>query len=167
MLCFMYVITIYMSDINECIENSTPCLDFRNSSSRDWNKNNYSSLCCVNTYGSYYCVEYDPIIKPSPPPTKAITIDSADFSPKNKISRKATATTMSIVHWKSTRSPNRASSETQQETKKTKAEKKRQRFERRLVKYEELPEYLRDNEYILDYYRCEWPLKDAFLNVFS
>ena len=74
MLCFMYVITIYMSDINKCIENSTPCLDFRNSSSRDWNKNNYSSLCCVNTYGSYYCVEYDPIIKPSPPPTKAITI---------------------------------------------------------------------------------------------
>ena len=74
MLCFMYVITIYMSYINKCIENSTLCLDFRNSSSRDWNKNNYSSLCCVNTYGSYYCVEYDPIIKPSPPPTKAITI---------------------------------------------------------------------------------------------
>ena len=93
--------------------------------------------------------------------------DPVDFSPKNKISRKATATTMSIVRRKRTRSPNRASLETQQETKKTKAEKKRQRFERRLVKYEELPEYLRDNEYILDYYRCEWPLKDAFLNVFS
>uniref|UniRef100_A0A7N2MSJ3 Uncharacterized protein n=1 Tax=Quercus lobata TaxID=97700 RepID=A0A7N2MSJ3_QUELO len=46
---------------------------------------------------------------------------------------------------KSAGSPNRAGSETQQETKKTKAEK-RQRFERRLVKYEELPEYLRDNE---------------------
>ena len=67
----MFVITIYMSDINECIENSTPCLDFWNSSSRDWNKNNESSLRCINTYGSYNCVE---IIKPSPPPTKAITI---------------------------------------------------------------------------------------------
>ena len=77
------------------------------------------------------------------------------------------ATTMSIVRRKSARSSNRAGSETQQETKKMKAEKKRQRFERRLVKYEELPEYLRDNEYILDYYRCEWPLKDTFLSVFS
>nr|POE88716.1 wall-associated receptor kinase-like 9 [Quercus suber] len=62
------------ADIDECIENSTPCLDFWNSSSRDWNENNHSSLRCVNTNGSYYCVEDDPIIKPSPPPTKAITI---------------------------------------------------------------------------------------------
>uniref|UniRef100_A0A2P2J7X3 Heptahelical transmembrane protein 2 n=1 Tax=Rhizophora mucronata TaxID=61149 RepID=A0A2P2J7X3_RHIMU len=38
---------------------------------------------------------------------------------------------------------------------------------RRLVKYKDLPEYLQDNEYILDYYRCEWPLKDALLSVFS
>ena len=73
---------------------------------------------------------------------------------------------MSIVRRKSAGSPNGAGSETEQETKKTKAEK-RQRFERRLVKYEELPKYLRDNEFILDYYRCEWPLKDAVLNVFS
>ena len=89
--------------------------------------------------------------------------------PENKILRKATATIMSIVGRKNARSPNRAGLETQQETKKTKAEKKSQRFERRLVKYDELqlPEYLRDNEYILDYYWCEWPLKDAFLSVFS
>ncbi|OVA03166.1 Hly-III-related [Macleaya cordata] len=38
---------------------------------------------------------------------------------------------------------------------------------RRLMKYEELPDYLKDNEFILDYYRSEWPLKDTFLSVFS
>ncbi|KAK6944310.1 AdipoR/hemolysin-III-related, partial [Dillenia turbinata] len=37
----------------------------------------------------------------------------------------------------------------------------------RLLKYEELPEYMKDNEYILDYYRCEWPLKDVFFSVFA
>ncbi|XP_042961150.1 heptahelical transmembrane protein 2-like [Carya illinoinensis] len=42
-----------------------------------------------------------------------------------------------------------------------------QRFERRLLKYQELPEYMKDNEYILDYYRCEWPLKHALLSLFA
>ncbi|XP_068652813.1 heptahelical transmembrane protein ADIPOR2-like [Aristolochia californica] len=45
--------------------------------------------------------------------------------------------------------------------------KKEKRFERRLVKYEALPDYLKDNEFILDYYRSEWPLKEAFFSVFS
>ncbi|KAF8400472.1 hypothetical protein HHK36_013770 [Tetracentron sinense] len=44
---------------------------------------------------------------------------------------------------------------------------KKEKFECRLVKYDDLPEYLKDNEYILDYYRSEWPLKEAFLSVFS
>ena len=46
-------------------------------------------------------------------------------------------------------------------------ENKQVKMKRRLVKYEALPEYLKDNEFILDYYRCEWPLKDTFLSVFS
>lgn len=41
------------------------------------------------------------------------------------------------------------------------------KFERKLLKYEALPEYLQDNEFIRDYYRCEWPLKDIVLSVFS
>ncbi|XP_021277733.1 heptahelical transmembrane protein 2 [Herrania umbratica] len=46
-------------------------------------------------------------------------------------------------------------------------EKKRKRFKRKLTKYEDLPEYLKDNEFILDHYRCEWPLKDILLSLFS
>lgn len=39
--------------------------------------------------------------------------------------------------------------------------------DKRLVKYDDLPEYLQDNEFILDYYRCEWPLKDLVSSTFA
>ncbi|KAE8654474.1 hypothetical protein F3Y22_tig00117048pilonHSYRG00354 [Hibiscus syriacus] len=43
---------------------------------------------------------------------------------------------------------------------------KKQTFKRKLLRYEELPGYLQDNEFILDYYRSEWPLKETMLSVF-
>ncbi|KAJ0973671.1 hypothetical protein J5N97_015636 [Dioscorea zingiberensis] len=36
-----------------------------------------------------------------------------------------------------------------------------------LMNYNSLPEYLKDNEFILDYYRPEWPLKKTILSIFS
>ncbi|XP_016476777.2 heptahelical transmembrane protein 1 [Nicotiana tabacum] len=35
-----------------------------------------------------------------------------------------------------------------------------------LISYDELPEYMKDNEYILNYYRANWPLKEAFFSIF-
>ncbi|GJN08749.1 hypothetical protein PR202_ga26703 [Eleusine coracana subsp. coracana] len=36
-----------------------------------------------------------------------------------------------------------------------------------LVGYEALPEFLKHNEFVLDYYRSEWPIKQALLSIFS
>lgn len=35
-----------------------------------------------------------------------------------------------------------------------------------LKSFDELPEYMKDNEYILNYYRADWPLKEAFFSLF-
>eukprot|EP00252_Welwitschia_mirabilis_P019101 TRINITY_DN4334_c0_g4_i2.p2 TRINITY_DN4334_c0_g4~~TRINITY_DN4334_c0_g4_i2.p2 ORF type:complete len:145 (-),score=22.96 TRINITY_DN4334_c0_g4_i2:882-1316(-) len=45
--------------------------------------------------------------------------------------------------------------------------KKKTKREYRLVPFHALPEYLKDNEYILDYYRAEWPIKQALWSIFS
>ncbi|XP_057768007.1 heptahelical transmembrane protein 1-like [Salvia miltiorrhiza] len=36
----------------------------------------------------------------------------------------------------------------------------------RFLSFNELPEYMKDNEYILDYYRANWPLKEALFSIF-
>lgn len=45
---------------------------------------------------------------------------------------------------------------------------RRRRLSRKrpLVDFDNLPEYLRDNEYILKHYRADWPLKSAFFSLF-
>uniref|UniRef100_A0A7C8YLS7 Uncharacterized protein n=1 Tax=Opuntia streptacantha TaxID=393608 RepID=A0A7C8YLS7_OPUST len=36
-----------------------------------------------------------------------------------------------------------------------------------LLEYHALPPFLQDNEYILGYYRSEWPLKQVLLSIFT
>jgi adiponectin receptor len=36
-----------------------------------------------------------------------------------------------------------------------------------LVSYHELPDYIKENEFILNYYRSEWPILNAVLSLFS
>lgn len=47
----------------------------------------------------------------------------------------------------------------------TKKEEKKRKCE--LIRYDELPEWLKDNEFIHGYYRCEWPMKETILSIFS
>lgn len=41
------------------------------------------------------------------------------------------------------------------------------RVKYQLVEYHTLPGYLKDNEYILRYYRAEWPMKQTLLSIFT
>ncbi|XP_020575541.1 heptahelical transmembrane protein 4-like [Phalaenopsis equestris] len=51
------------------------------------------------------------------------------------------------------------------EIEKTSAKKTSYKFE--LVDYDSLPEFLKHNEFILNHYRSEWPLKQTLLSIFS
>ncbi|XP_061372001.1 heptahelical transmembrane protein 4-like [Gastrolobium bilobum] len=52
-------------------------------------------------------------------------------------------------------------------SKESKGERLWRKLKYQLVEYNSLPAYLKDNEYILDYYRAEWPLKQIFLSIFA
>uniref|UniRef100_A0ACD6AAX6 Uncharacterized protein n=1 Tax=Avena sativa TaxID=4498 RepID=A0ACD6AAX6_AVESA len=61
----------------------------------------------------------------------------------------------------------RSKQQQQQGRRSSEGGRKGARREYRLVSYEELPEYMKENEFILNHYRSEWPLLHAFLSVFS
>ncbi|KAL3535913.1 hypothetical protein ACH5RR_004374 [Cinchona calisaya] len=46
----------------------------------------------------------------------------------------------------------------------SKAKRRRRRYS--LVAYHELPEYMKDNEFIVNYYRADWSLKEALFSLF-
>lgn len=44
--------------------------------------------------------------------------------------------------------------------------KKKKTIKFPLLRYDQLPDYMKDNEYILNYYRADWSLNHAFISLF-
>ncbi|XP_010446637.1 PREDICTED: heptahelical transmembrane protein 4 [Camelina sativa] len=60
-----------------------------------------------------------------------------------------------------------SSSETTEKKHNVKGKRLWQKVKYQLVEYHSLPAYLRDNEYIIGHYRCEWPIKQILLSIFT
>ncbi|ONK59820.1 uncharacterized protein A4U43_C08F11150 [Asparagus officinalis] len=75
----------------------------------------------------------------------------------------------SAVMFEETCSFNGEANEKQRSTSRKRREKKVEGKDAKceLVGFDSLPEYLKDNEFILNHYRSEWPMKETVLSIFS
>jgi len=54
-----------------------------------------------------------------------------------------------------------------EEEKKNKVRRSCKDCKHELVSYDSLPDFLKHNEFVVNHYRSEWPLKQTILSIFS